>query len=542
VVVTAVLIALIGNFVGLAWQSALAIGMSLALSSTAIVLQTLNEKNLLDTDAGQSAFSVLLFQDIAVIPMLALFPLLAIAPGGGALAGGHGAEAGGHAEATKWIDGLAGWEQTLIVLAAVLGIVIGGRYLLRPIFRVIAATRLRELFVAAALLLILGVALLMTEVGLSPALGAFVAGVVLANNEYRHELESDIDPFKGLLLAVFFIAVGASVDFQLIRSAPGFIALCVGGLVILKLIVLLGLGRVCRMGLDQNLIFSLALAQGGEFAFVLLSFAAQAGVVTTDVTAPLIAVVAISMALTPVLMLLNERILQPRVGTRERVEREPDDMEDMHEDRPVIIAGFGRFGSTVGRLLRANGIRPTVLEYDSDRVDALRRLGLEVFYGDASRYDLLRAAGADRARLMVIALEEQEHALSVLRSVQKHFPHLTVLVRAIGRPEAYELRDKGVDHVYRETLDTSLRMGVDALRLLGIRAYKAHRSAKTFLRHDEESVRDLGQLRHDRKAYTSAARERIQALEELLLSELEHEQEERDAGWDTESLREEFRT
>jgi CPA2 family monovalent cation:H+ antiporter-2/glutathione-regulated potassium-efflux system protein KefB len=367
-----------------------------------------------------------------------------------------------------------------------------------------------------------------------------VAGVVLANNEYRHELESDIDPFKGLLLAVFFIAVGASVDFQLILSSPGFIALSVGGLVMLKLAVLIGLGRVGRMGLDQNLIFSLALAQGGEFAFVLLSFAVQAGVVSTAVAAPLVAVVAISMAFTPVLMLLNEKILQPRVGTLEKVERETDEMGIMQEDRPVIIAGFGRFGNTVGRLLRANGIKPTVLDYDSDRVDALRRLGLEVFYGDASRYDLLRAAGADRARLMIIALEDQEGVLRTLRSVRKHFPHLTVLARATGRPEAYELLDHGVEHVYRETVDTSLRMGVDALRQLGIRAYKAHRSARTFLRHDEDSVRDLGKLRHDRKVYTSAARERIQALEELLLAELEYEEEERDAGWDTESLREEY--
>jgi monovalent cation:proton antiporter-2 (CPA2) family protein len=538
--VTLVLLTGVGILAGLPWQTALAVGMTLALSSTAIVLQTLNEKNLMGTDGGQGAFAVLLFQDISVIPMLALMPLLAVGAAGGLGAGyvgetaDHAPAAGSHA--TSWVEGLPAWEQTLIVLLAVAAIIVAGRYLLRPVFRVIAGTRLRELFTATALLLIIGIALLMSRVGLSPALGTFLAGVVLANSEYRHELESEIDPFKGLLLAVFFISVGASIDFDLIANSPLLILGLVAGLMVIKFVVLLGLGRAFGMGLDQNFLFAFSLAQGGEFAFVLFSFASQNSVIPGEVTAPLIAAVAVSMALTPVLMLLNERLIQPRTGTRESVEREPDAMQ---EEGEVIIAGFGRFGSIVGRLLRANGVQPTVLEFDSDRVELLRKLGLQVFYGDASRTELLEAAGAAKARLLVIATEDHERIVGIVETAQKHFPNLTILARAAGRPEAYELRDLGVEHVYRETLDTSLRTGIDALRLLGRRGYQAHRAARTFRRHDEDSVRELGAMRHDRKAYFSAARERIQSLEELLLSEVEGPMEERDAGWDTDSLREE---
>jgi monovalent cation:proton antiporter-2 (CPA2) family protein len=538
--VTTLLLTGVGIVAGLPWQTALAVGMTLALSSTAIVLQTLNEKNLMGTDGGQGAFAVLLFQDISVIPMLALMPLLAVGAAGGLVAGyvgetaDHAPAAGAHA--TSWVEGLPAWEQTLIVLLAVAAIIVAGRYLLRPVFRVIAGTRLRELFTATALLLIIGIALLMSRVGLSPALGTFLAGVVLANSEYRHELESEIDPFKGLLLAVFFISVGASIDFDLIANSPLLILGLVAGLMAIKFVVLLILGRAFGMGLDQNFLFAFSLAQGGEFAFVLFSFASQNSVIPGEVTAPLIAAVAVSMALTPVLMLLNERLIQPRTGTRESVEREPDAMQ---EEGEVIIAGFGRFGSIVGRLLRANGVQPTVLEFDSDRVELLRKLGLQVFYGDASRTDLLEAAGAAKARLLVIATEDHERIVAIVETAQKHFPNLTILARAAGRPEAYELRDLGVEHVYRETLDTSLRTGIDALRLLGRRGYQAHRAARTFRRHDEDSVRELGAMRHDRKAYFSAARERIQSLEELLLTEVEGPMEERDAGWDTDSLREE---
>ncbi len=530
---TTVLIGALGLVFGLPWQSALALGMILALSSTAIVLQTLAEKGQMKGDGGQSAFAVLLFQDIAVIPMLAVLPLLALREAAGAA---HGAEGAGE-HAASAVAALPGWAQTLAVLAAVLAIVLGGRFLMRPVFRYIARTRLREIFTAAALLLVIGIALLMAQVGLSPALGTFLAGVVLAESEYRHELEADIDPFKGLLLGVFFIAVGASVDFALIVSQPATIAALVAGLVVLKFAVLFVLGRFFKMGLDQNMLFAFALAQSGEFAFVLFAFATQNNVLSSQIANPLIAVVAVSMALTPLLMLINEKLVQPRLGTREREARPPDEID---EENPVIIAGFGRFGSIVGRLLRANGVGATVLEYDSDHVELLRKLGLKVFYGDASRHDLLQAAGAEKARLIVLAIDEPDATLELVETVHKHYPHLTILARARGRLQTYQLLEKGVDHVYMETADTSLRMGIDTLRLLGFRAFQAHRAAKTFRRHEDESIRELAEMRHDRQRYISVARQRIQDLEQILLAELKEPAESRDAGWDVESLRDDF--
>ncbi len=528
--VTGLIIAAVAAAVGLPWGVAVALGMILALSSTAIVLQTMSEKGLSATDAGQSSFSVLLFQDIAVIPMLAILPLLVASPD--ALQ-----HAGESSHAANLTEGLPAWAKTLAVLGAVTAIVVGGRYLMRPVFRFIAKTRLREIFTAAALLLVIGIALLMSEVGLSPALGTFLAGVVLADSEYRHELEADIDPFKGLLLGVFFIAVGASVDFGLIAGQPAMVFGIVIALIVLKFIVLFLIGRFFGMGLDQNLIFSVALAQGGEFAFVLFSFATQVGVMGTEVANPLIAVVTISMATTPILMVVNERIVQPRFGTRESEKPEADAIDEVN---PVIIAGFGNFGSVVGRLLRANGVNVTVLDYDSDHVELLRKLGLKVFYGDASRRDLLHAAGAERARILIIAFGDHARTIDLVRTAKKHFPHLKVMVRALGRLQAYDLVEEGVTHFYRETLDTSLRMGVDTLRLLGYRAYQAHRAARTFRHHDENSVFELAEMRHDRGRYLSVARQRIQDLEGILLEEIEGPFEPRDAGWDTDSLREEF--
>ena len=534
VAVTAIALMSIAMLLGVTWNAALAIGLILALSSTAIVLQTLAEKGLLKTDGGQSAFAVLLFQDIAVIPMLAVLPLLATH--GRASAASHGpAESGGHA--VTWIDGLPPWAQTLAVLAAVAAIVIGGRYLMRPVFRWIAVTRLRELFTAVALLLVIAIALLMSKVGLSPALGTFVAGVVLANSEYRHELEGDIEPFKGLLLGLFFIAVGASIDFGLIAARPGMVAGLVVALMAVKLIILAILGRVFRLGLDQNLLFAFALAQGGEFAFVLFSFAAQQGVLQPALTSPLVAVVALTMALTPLLMLVNERILQPRIGTRERVRRQPDEISAAGS---VIIAGYGRVGNIVGRLLTANGVSATVLDHDSDHVELLRRFGQRVFYGDASRHDLLRASGADSARVLVIAIDDPDKILQIVETAHRHYPHLTILARATSRTHAYELLDAGVDLVYRETLDTSLKMGVDVMRALGVRGYEAHRRARMFRRHDENALRELAAMRHDRPAYIRRARQQLDELEQILTADRVDRDEELDAAWDTRTLREEI--
>lgn len=529
------IISLIAAAFGLPFQSALAVGMILSLSSTAIVLQTLNEKGLMKTDGGQRSFSVLLFQDIAVIPMLALMPLLAVSAGG---SGVEGASAG-HATDTGalWVEGLAGWMRAIVMLGAIAAIIIVGRFIIGHIFSFIAKTRLREVFTAAALLLVIGIAMLMSKIGLSPALGTFLAGVVLANCDYRHELESDIEPFKGLLLGLFFISVGASINFNLVFEKPDVIAMLVCGLITIKLIILLTVGRIFKMGTDQNMLFAFALAQGGEFAFVLFTFAVRNHVVPVEVANLLIASVALSMALTPLLMLINEKLIQPRVEVNER---DADEADAIGEKNPVIISGFGSFGSIIGRLLRANGVGVTVLEIDSDKVDLLRKLGLKVFYGDASRYDLLHAAGADGAKLIILAIDDHEKMLGMVRTIKKHFPHLNILARTSDRTEAYELLDAGVTHVYRETLDTSLRVGIEALRALGFRAYQAHRASKTFRYHDEKSIFELSHLRHDKKRYITHARQKIEDLEQLLLSELKGEEEHLDAGWDTASMREEF--
>ncbi|TWF44898.1 Kef-type potassium/proton antiporter (CPA2 family) [Chitinophaga polysaccharea] len=528
VVISAAAIAGIALLLGQPVNNSLALGMILSLSSTAIVLQTLNEKGWMGTAAGQSAFSVLLFQDIAVIPMLAIFPLLA---------GSVATESTSHSSSLR--DNLPGWGQTLVVLGAVAIIIIAGRYLVRPIMRVIARTRVRELFTATALLMVVAIAVLMNLVGLSSALGAFLGGVVLANSEYRHELESDIEPFKGLLLGLFFIAVGASIDFKLILEQPWLIMGLVVGIMTVKGIVLFALGKIFKLNIDQNLLFAFALADIGEFAFVLLSFTSQTRLLSSEMTAMMTAVVAISMALTPLIMLLYEKVIQPHFTRSEvKAEREADEITEKH---PVIIAGFGRFGSMTGRFLRANGINATILDLDSDRVDALHNLGIKVYYGDASRYDLLAAAGAADAKILIIATDHPEQTLEIVKMAQRYFPHLQLLVRAENNEDTFELMDLGVLHIYRETIDTSLRVGVDALRMLGNRAYKSERAARTFFRQDERTLKGLSALRDDKKQYIISMKERIEEMEKLISSDRVKTWLDEGQGWDPESLRDEIR-
>lgn len=526
VLLSALIIGAIAFLTGFNWQQSLAIGMILALSSTAIVMQMLTEKGLMKTRAGQSAFSVLLFQDIAVIPMLAIFPLLATLA--------VDTTSNIHEATTTWVDGQPAWIQTLIVLGSVVAIIVAGRLLIRPLLRIVAKTGMREVFTASALLIVVGIAVLMTQVGLSPALGTFLAGVVLANSEYRHELVSDIEPFKGLLLGLFFIAVGASIDFPLIAAAPLKIMGWVFLLIIIKTLVLLFLGRIFKLSTEQNFIFSFSLSQVGEFAFVLFSFALQEGILPQDTVSFMIAVVAISMGLTPLVMLLTEKLILPRVGTDEKEEKEADVID---EKNPVIIAGFGHFGNTVGRFLRANNIPATYLDLDSDTVDVLRKMGFKVFYGDASRYDLLEAAGAKEAKIIVIAIDDTEKRLEMIETIKKHFPHLHMLVRASNRYDAYDQMNAGMLHVYRETLDTSLRMGVDAMTLLGYRTYTAKRLARTFLKHDEKSLKRLAAIRNEEE-YITESRKYIEEIELIVQADSQGPIL-TDAGWDAESLREE---
>ncbi len=528
VLATAALVLPAAVLLGLPWQAGLALGLVVSLSSTPIGLQAVQERGQMGTAGGQTTFSVLLFQDIAVIPMLALFPLLAT----------YEVAAVGAGAPPSLISQLPPWARTLAVLGSVGGIVLGGRFLMRPMFRALARTRLREIFTAAALLLVIAITLLMTLVGLSPALGAFVAGVVLASSEYRHELVSDIDPFKGLLLGLFFIAVGASIDFGLIAARPLVITGLVVGVMLLKFGVLAALARAFGLGIDQALLVAFAVPQVGEFAFVLLAFGAEQGVFPVTVSAPLVATAALSMAFTPLLLALNDRVIRPRLGTREAPQREADEVS---EHAPVLVAGFGAFGSTVGRLLKANGIGTTVLEFDSDRVELLRRMGLKVYYGDATRHDLLATAGAEHARAIVLALDTPERTLQLARTVQRHFPHLVVLARAFGFEDAHALLDAGVDHVYRESVDTSARLGVDVLRLMGFHGHEAHRAAARFLRHEERTLRELTAHRGDQERYIDAARRAILELERVLEADRSAPDRAADGAWDPQSLRDEVR-
>lgn len=524
VALTGIIIAAVAIILGLPWRQAIALGMILSLSSTAIVLQSMNEKGLMKTDAGQSSFSVLLFQDIAVIPMLALFPLLATAAP---------VSVPGDQHSSTWVEGLPGWGHTLVVLGSVATIIVAGRFLVRPLFRIVAATRLREVFTATALLLVVGIAVLMTQVGLSPALGTFLAGVVLADSEYRHELESDIDPFKGLLLGLFFIAVGASIDFNLILSQPWLILGLVAALMFIKSIILFVLGKFFRMGVDQNLLFAVALSQVGEFAFVLFSFSQQEGILPKPVIDVMVAVVAVSMAMTPLLMMINEKIVLPRIGTREEGNSREADAID--ERNPVIVAGFGHFGNTIGRFLRAHKIGMTILDNNSDRVELLRKLGIKVYYGDATRYDLLHAAGAEHAKLIIIALEPAEKRLEMIETIKKHFPNLRMLVRSTNRFDAYDLMNAGMLHVYRETIDTAIRVGVDAMKFLGYRHYSAQRAARTFFKMDEANLKKLAAIR-DPDDYILEAKANIEELEKMLQADMAQSDQVRDTGWDEESL------
>lgn len=487
---------------GMAWTTALAIAMAFSLSSTAIVLQTLKEKGLMDTSYGQSSFSVLLFQDIAVIPMLALLPLFTKdIP---EVSSGH----------ESLLGNLPIGLQTLAVLLSVGLVILAGRYFFVPILRLVAKTRLRELFSASALLIVMAIAYLMELVGLSPALGAFLGGVVLANSEFKHELESNLEPFKGLLLGLFFIAVGASINFLIIGESPDLVVGLVLGVIAIKAIILFAVGKSFKLSTDQNLLFSIGLSQVGEFAFVLLSFANQLSIVDQSLLDLLLVVTAISMTVSPILAIVNERFILPRVGTKEAEEKPADAIEKKNK---IILVGFGHFGSTVGRFLRANGVEPTILDHDSSRVDLLRKMGFEVYYGDATRVDLLESAGADQAEILISAIDNPEANISLVKTLRKHFPDLQLVMRAKSRVDAYELLKLGVDHIYRESIDTSVRLASDVLQMLGKRRYTLLRQAQQFIKYDEESMRRLVEQSLNSEEYISRARIEI-AQQEALIS------------------------
>ncbi len=521
--VTMVLITAIAFFIGMNWQASLAIGMSLAMSSTAIVLQSLKETNQLNTVAGRNSFSVLLFQDIAVVPILAILPLLAFSPV---------EYTNGHEESI--LEWMPGWLQALSVLSIIAAVLLLGRFVVPHFLKFVARTGIRELFTAAALLLVVGIAFLMTLVSLSPAMGTFVAGVILANSSFRHELETDLDPFKGLLLGLFFMAVGASINFNLFVENPMSILGLTIGIVILKALILLVIGKVMKLPADQNLIMSLGLAQVGEFAFVTLTFTGQLRIISPDETGLLMAVIATTMVTTPVLILINEKLILPRLNKSKGDERVADSIDEKNK---IIIAGFSGFGSTLGRFLRANGVEATILDHDADRVDLLRKMGFKVFFGDVTRYDMLHSAGAGEADILISAIDDHDTNLKLIETVRKHFPNLELMIRAKNRYDAYELMNLDIKEIYREGLDTSLRMGVEVMKKLGYRSYTMHRSALKFLKYDEQAMHILSKVKHDENKYISTSRIQMQLQEDILSNDVSHKPNLDDHAWDSDELK-----
>lgn len=482
ILITMGLVGLGAVALGQDWRVALALGMIFSLSSTAIVLQTLTEKRLMQTAGGRSAFSVLLMQDIAVIPMLALLPLLAL-PGARAL---NEADHGG---ATALLDGLPGWGVTLATLAAVGAVVVVGHFLVHPLFRFVHAARLREINTAVALMIVVGIATLMNMVGLSPALGTFLAGVVLASSEFKHELESDIAPFKGLLLGLFFITVGAGIDFDVLTAAPFAILGMTLGLVALKGAVLYGLGRAFRLKGRDIWLFTLGLAQAGEFGFVLVSFALGQRILPPDLAQAVLLVTALTMLLTPLLFILHDRLA---ALTKEEGEAaKPDEIDDQ---QPIIIAGIGRFGQVVNRMVTMSGFRTTVLDHSLETIRLMRTFGFKGYYGDPTRPELLAAAGLDKARVLVACLDDKAATTRLVAYARRQRPDLHIVARARDREHVFELYQAGANDIVRELFDSSLRVARYVLENAGLSEYEASELEKIYYKLDRAAVRDLAEV------------------------------------------------
>ncbi|MBK9573397.1 MAG: glutathione-regulated potassium-efflux system protein KefC [Rhodoferax sp.] len=487
-----------GTFGG--WKTPLVAALGLALSSTAIALQVMGERNMLGTSSGQACFSILLFQDVAAIPILALLPLL----GSAALADAAAA------------DTAAPWLQVIKIVAIIGGIVLGGRLLLRPLFRWIAGSRTPEIFTAASLLLVVGISALMQVVGLSMALGAFLAGVLLAESEYRRELETDIEPFKGLLLGLFFIAVGMSIDFGVLWRSPGLMALLVLGFLVSKALVIYWLARMIGLPYQDRAVFTLLLAQGGEFAFVVFQAAAGARVFPAETASLLIGAVAVSMLLSPLLLVMIDKLLLPRyancgVPVLEEITEQ--------QEAPVVIAGFGRYGQIVARLMLAQGVPCTVLDHDAEMIEAARSFGYRVFYGDASRLDLLRTAGAAKAKVLVVAVDDKTQSLAIVDLARQHFPQLQLVARARDVTHWHELRDRGVMLVQRELFESSLRSARSVLEVLGHSAPEAAQTVRRFREHNLQLFEKMHPHYKDRNKLIAVVKQGRAQLEEQMAQE-----------------------
>ena len=511
VLVTMILVMSVAMAFGQSWNAALIIGMILSLSSTAIVLQTLNEKGLMKSDGGQASFSVLLFQDIAFIPMLAVLPLLVI-PEVAQLTAGGGDD---HGNSFSLVEGLNGWQTMLVTLGAIAAVGLGGNYLTRPLFRFVAGANLRELFTATALLMVIGIALLMTLVGLSPALGTFIAGVVLANSEYKHELESDIDPFRGLLLGLFFMTVGASINFSLLSENFGVVVSMTLGLIALKATVLFLLGSAFKIRGSQRWLFTLGLAQAGEFGFVLLASQSTQLILPDHVASLLLLTIALSMLITPLLFILYDQIVAGIYAKGQ--EQEADAIE---EENGIIIAGRGRIGGIVDRMLRTAGYTSTVIDYSSKQLDILRAYGIShAYFGDATRPDLLHAAGIDKAKLLIVTIDDKHQITELVSYAIRNFPNLHVIARSVDRHHTYELWAHGCRDIIRETYDSSLRIGRSAFEALGTSREAAEQMKEAFHEMDQQSmievadVFDINIPGHENEAYVARVRERAESWE-----------------------------
>ncbi|AXI41748.1 cation:proton antiporter [Sulfitobacter sp. SK011] len=526
---------------GQPWGVSLAIGLTLSLSSTAIVLQTLSEKGLMQTSGGRSVFSVLLTQDIAVIPILAFLPLLAVTLPTGMLPDGsisldpdqveaaHKAEEAGHGSeaahaALNLVEGLPAWGVTLVTIGAIASIIIVGVFFTRPVFRFIHSAHLREMYTALALLIVVSISFLMMMVGLSPALGAFLAGVVLASSEFRHELETDLEPFKGLLLGLFFITVGAGINFELLFGDPLVILGMALLVIIVKGVILFGIGRVFKLrGRDQWL-FALGLAQAGEFGFVLVSFSVATGVMPNGVAETLLLVIALSMLITPLLFILYD-VISKRMEEGGTIT--PDEID---EEGPVIIAGIGRFGQIVNRLVQASGFQTVVLDHNPHTIAVMRRFGFKAFLGDPTRPDILRKAGIKDAKVLVVTLDDQKAALQLIAYARKLRPDIHIVTRAHDRTDVYRQYQAGANDIVREMFDSSLRAGRYVLEKMGLSEYEAAEAQRMFYSHDRASVRELADLWRpdvapgDNKAYVERAKELQKDLETAFLNRIEEEE------------------
>ena len=505
---SAALIFAVGVAAGLDWRLALVAGLGLGMSSTAIGLSTLAERNLMPTTGGQSVLSVALLQDIAAIPILALVPLLAAS----------GADS----------DGGSGWSAAAKALGVIAAIIFGGRLLLRPALRWIAGSRTPEIFTAASLLLVVATAALMHSVGLSMALGAFLAGVLLATSEFRRELETDLEPFKGLLLGLFFIAVGMSINFGAVLAQPGLVAAIVAAFLLLKAGVLWAMARLQPVPLKERAVFVVLLAQGGEFGFVVFQTALGAGVISAEVSSLLIAAVALSMLLTPLVLLAADRwsARQPAGPMLDEISQE--------QQAPIIICGFGRYGQIVGRLINAAGLAATVLDHSAEQVESVRRFGWPAFYGDVTRLDLLRTAGAASAKVIVVAIDDVDQSLEVVDIVRAHFPQATIVARARNTTHWYRLHQRGVAHIERETFDSALMSGRTVLQTMGWLPHEARTQALRFRRHNIELLRQMAPYQGDEKKLISLAKQGRLELHELWSREREQQRQEkrqRGAGW-----------